>query len=364
MKPVIIIAIAFVLLIPVTVFATDGYVSEPDENIKITYSEIIKSDFGDTVVGTVKNTSDKQLDKIIILIGEHTSRFLEHSTMPFISSLRPNESSYFAIPVDSLTDCYELSVMSYNQDISSDTYSGQGTTQIFDNLSIDSFEITDNGIHGTVKNMDEKTKQIGVLIVAYNNNEIVDYGTSYTSDQIPKNKTFDFGYWMLPEKYQEVNSNNNISYDVIAKFDVVDRADGTSGTKLDKFYPISEIHRSQNLKEIPFTDEDYKVGTCEKGELVTIESETNEPQIPEWVKNNARWWGNDEIDDSTFVSGIQFLIKEDILKVVSNSNAESSSDEIPPWIRNNAKWWAEGAIDDEAFIQGIKYLVEQGIIQV
>jgi hypothetical protein len=37
---------------------------------------------------------------------------------------------------------------------------------------------------------------------------------------------------------------------------------------------------------------------------------------------------------------------------------------IPEWIKNNAKWWAEGAIDDTAFIQGIEFLVREGIIQV
>ena len=45
MKSVIIIAIAFVLLIPVTAFATNGYVSPTDENIKITYSTIIETEY-------------------------------------------------------------------------------------------------------------------------------------------------------------------------------------------------------------------------------------------------------------------------------------------------------------------------------
>ncbi len=64
------------------------------------------------------------------------------------------------------------------------------------------------------------------------------------------------------------------------------------------------------------------------------------------------------------MSGIQFLIKEDILKVSSNSNAESSSDEIPSWVKNNAKWWADGVISETDFISGIEYLVNNGIIKV
>ena len=37
--------------------------------------------------------------------------------------------------------------------------------------------------------------------------------------------------------------------------------------------------------------------------------------IPDWVKNNAKWWSNGEIDDNTFASGIQFLVKEGIISV-------------------------------------------------
>jgi hypothetical protein len=37
--------------------------------------------------------------------------------------------------------------------------------------------------------------------------------------------------------------------------------------------------------------------------------------IPEWVKNNAGWWASGQIGDSDFVSGIQWLITNGIMKV-------------------------------------------------
>lgn len=37
--------------------------------------------------------------------------------------------------------------------------------------------------------------------------------------------------------------------------------------------------------------------------------------IPDWIRNNAAWWADGQIDDSTFVSGIQFLIKQGIIRV-------------------------------------------------
>ena len=38
-------------------------------------------------------------------------------------------------------------------------------------------------------------------------------------------------------------------------------------------------------------------------------------KIPDWIKNNAGWWANGDIDDDSFVQGIQFLIKEGIMKI-------------------------------------------------
>ena len=37
---------------------------------------------------------------------------------------------------------------------------------------------------------------------------------------------------------------------------------------------------------------------------------------------------------------------------------------IPQWIKNNAKWWSQGNITDAQFVSGIQYLVTQGIIQL
>ena len=37
---------------------------------------------------------------------------------------------------------------------------------------------------------------------------------------------------------------------------------------------------------------------------------------------------------------------------------------IPDWIKNNAKWWSEGKISDDDFSTGIEYMVKVGIIKV
>ena len=89
------------------------------------------------------------------------------------------------------------------------------------------------------------------------------------------------------------------------------------------------------------------------------------PAIPDWIKNNALWWAEGQIDDDSFIQGLQFLIREGIL-VVPPTDTDGAADPgpIPDWIKNNALWWAEGQIDDDSFIQGLQFLIRSGIMRV
>ena len=53
-----------------------------------------------------------------------------------------------------------------------------------------------------------------------------------------------------------------------------------------------------------------------------------------------------------------------LLNEINGTVAPEQHVTIPDWIKNNAGWWADGQIDDDAFVNGIKYLIEHGIITV
>ncbi|MCV0392864.1 MAG: hypothetical protein K5790_06155 [Nitrosopumilus sp.] len=89
-----------------------------------------------------------------------------------------------------------------------------------------------------------------------------------------------------------------------------------------------------------------------------------EIEIPSWIKSNAEWWASNQIDDETFVQGIQYLINNGIMTIPETESGESSGKEIPSWIKSNAEWWASNQIDDETFVQGIQYLITNGIMTV
>ncbi|MCH8975575.1 MAG: peptidase, partial [Thaumarchaeota archaeon] len=91
---------------------------------------------------------------------------------------------------------------------------------------------------------------------------------------------------------------------------------------------------------------------------------TQEISIPDWVKNNAGWWSDGQIDDSSFASGIEYMIKEGIIQVPITERQEGAESVIPDWVKNNAGWWSEGLISDEDFAGGLQYLIANGIISV
>jgi len=98
--------------------------------------------------------------------------------------------------------------------------------------------------------------------------------------------------------------------------------------------------------------------------ILEPEPEPEEIEIPAWIKNNAGWWAEGRIGDSDFVSGIQFLITEDIMTIPPTESGSGSSQPIPTWIQNNAGWWAEGRIGDSDFVSGIQFLITEGIMQI
>ena len=44
--------------------------------------------------------------------------------------------------------------------------------------------------------------------------------------------------------------------------------------------------------------------------------------------------------------------------------ASAADSAIPEWIKNNAKWWSEGSINDADYVKSLEYLMRHGIIDV
>ncbi len=94
-------------------------------------------------------------------------------------------------------------------------------------------------------------------------------------------------------------------------------------------------------------------------------TQTELADIPIWVKNNAAWWEQKQIDDADFVAGIEYLINQNIIKIQQTETTGSmTADEIPDWIRNVAGFWANDSISDIEFISSMQWLISNGVMVI
>ena len=110
---------------------------------------------------------------------------------------------------------------------------------------------------------------------------------------------------------------------------------------------------------------DTMLGTLQITNASNTAAQSQNIVIPSWVKKNAGYWATGQLGDSDFVSGVQYLIQQGIMKIPSSTpTSSSSSQQIPSWIKTNAGWWANGQISDTDFVKGIQYLVSNGIMKI
>ena len=156
------------------------------------------------------------------------------------------------------------------------------------------------------------------------------------------------------------------------------------------------------------TGSQIRYDSSSESNIVTTQQKVE--MVPAWIKNNAGWWVNNEIDDAAFLAGIKFLIENGIITLTETPEskplasfvdpqkdpqhyldryfneqsykewfdknyqdytiyeavglADPDDKAIPDWIRNNAKWWSEDLITEIDFLNGIEYLIENKIIQI
>jgi len=161
----------------------------------------------------------------------------------------------------------------------------------------------------------------------------------------PVSASYDLSIFHNGEKIDQASGVSNASGHNMIEFDVPDDVTGVITLQFD------------NLNGSKLADAVFSVVVDRIG--------VDQIAIPDWIKNNAGWWATDQIDDSAFIQGIQYLIKEGIMIIPPTETSESvGSQAVPAWIKNNAGWWATDQIDDSAFVQGIQYLVQNGIIVI
>ena len=105
--------------------------------------------------------------------------------------------------------------------------------------------------------------------------------------------------------------------------------------------------------------------------ILVPNSSAQDTQIPDWIRNIAGWWAIGDISENEFLTGIEYLINNNIILIdfvpcnyEIQDQTISPSKSVPDWIKNNANWWSENLIDDIDFFNGLQYLIEHKIIKI
>ena len=192
----------------------------------------------------------------------------------------------------------------------------------------------------------------------------------------------------IPFTFSFFDQNNSLINDILFAYSVTDESGneiwssmGSNEAYLGVLAPHGIAHESVTIPK----DGDYKITLILTGQnsknfesfmisdsLLSISSKNNElgnetMEIPAWIKSNAGWWADGQIDDGSFVQGMQFLISEGFMRVdvpEQGTGASNTGEAIPAWIKSNAGWWADGQIDDGSFVQGMQFLISEGFMTI
>ena len=82
--------------------------------------------------------------------------------------------------------------------------------------------------------------------------------------------------------------------------------------------------------------------------ILVPNSSAQDAQIPSWIQNVAGWWASGDISETEFLTGIEYLINNNIILLdfipcskKIESQTTSSAKLVPDWVKNNARWWSE-----------------------
>jgi len=180
---------------------------------------------------------------------------------------------------------------------------------------------------------------------------------------------YDSGAWYYDAKFNEegttltIRGYNSYPLETYANFEFPQISGKEKFTVTLNDKPVKFIQSVDDMGfwHIAFTVEPrsqgiLKITGFEKG----LPPETS--KIPQWVKTNANWWSTDQIPDSEFLKGIDFLFEKGIIVVTPKEITAQSNWKLPSWIKITASWWSEDKISNDDFLNMIENLVKRKII--
>jgi len=180
---------------------------------------------------------------------------------------------------------------------------------------------------------------------------------------------YDSGAWYSAAKFDEegttlsIRGYNSYPLETYANFEFPPISGNEKFVVTLNDEPVEFI---QSIDEMGFWHVAFRVEPTSQGVLTISGFEKGLPpelpKIPQWIKTNADWWITNQISDSEFLEGIDFLFEKQIVSVPERDVIAESQWHIPSWLKIPVGWWAEEKISDDDFLNIIKNLVKREII--
>lgn len=185
------------------------------------------------------------------------------------------------------------------------------------------------------------------------------------------NFRYDSGAWYSAAAFDEtgtvmtVKGYNSFPIETYANFEITPISGDEEFSVTLNDEPIDFI---QSIDELGFWHIAFSVDPISQHTLKISGFEQGLPvelsQVPAWVKLNADWWSSNQISDTEFLEGIDYLFEKAVISVPMRDIVQEPQWMIPEWMKAPSKWWYDEKISDDEFLNLVTYLVEQKIIIV
>jgi len=82
----------------------------------------------------------------------------------------------------------------------------------------------------------------------------------------------------------------------------------------------------------------------------------NNEKVPHWVKKIVSWWGIGKITDQEFLSTLDYLIKNDMIKIPKDSSFENTKElKMLSWVRGNLNTWSQEGVSNLDFFKKMNW---------
>ena len=182
---------------------------------------------------------------------------------------------------------------------------------------------------------------------------------------------YDSGAWYSAAKFNEegteltIRGYNSYPLETYANFEFPP----ISGEeKFDVTLNDEPVEFIQSIDEMGFWHVAFTVGPTSQGVLKITGFEKGlppeMPKVPQWIKTNSEWWSTEQISDSEFLEGVDFLLEKEIISAPLKGVTSESNWKIPSWVKITAGWWSEDKISDDDFLNSLENLINRKIIVI